>query len=512
MFSERTIYTALVVTALLTVTTVGFQSRAEDSAGQHGSIWNLGTLEAEQTYPTTVAAMNRSCRGSHTFSIAIEGQATAFLKLVGPSELSGVREGETRTTDALVDLRGVAAGRYDSGQVVVRCLSCPKRCNQDYERLTVQLVVSAPQSVAAATAGPVMAQTAGQVGSTRTRTPCPDPAKECDELRQAAEAAEQRAKTERREADFLREQQAQRDADASALDSESVKDVAYADTLRRQSAEYEDLARASEASARKNHERAAAQPEGSRYRTEWEQAARFDELEAARRRAEAERLAEEANRVQGGMHDKRERADALRSAAATAEAEAVAAEAEARAKRAAYENCLKQVAEECKRAEAAAAAAASAAQASTGGAGSVTSTKSTPPPPADPYAPGGMLSEYPKPPLQSSNQIVCKWVEHEIGDVDDEIESVYVSDTTGDAKRVAGANPITVTEGVVELEVVPRTARSGPRIRIHCTAAGVAVVHVVYREFETRRRDRAHQILNSTRRVERFLVGCNDEE
>ena len=111
--------------------------------------WDLGTLDAGTTYPTTLAAHNASCPGSHDFEISVRG--APWLEITGPRVLTGVAVGETRTTAARVDLTAVEPGPL-SGEVTITCLDCPPSCSQDVTSFEVRLVARAPASDAPAAA------------------------------------------------------------------------------------------------------------------------------------------------------------------------------------------------------------------------------------------------------------------------------------------------------------------------------------------------------------------------
>lgn len=103
------------------------------------SLWDLGTLTAGRTYPTQVTAQNVSCPGRQTISIAVEG--APWFRITGPDALK-VRRGDSETTPAVVDLRGLEAGER-RGRITFTCTTCPPSCNQDLQRLELRLVVVA---------------------------------------------------------------------------------------------------------------------------------------------------------------------------------------------------------------------------------------------------------------------------------------------------------------------------------------------------------------------------------
>lgn len=109
-------------------------------ASPSGQIWRLGTLRTGKVYPTTVTARNVDCRGRHNFAVSVEG--APWLRITGPSTLSGIAPGGSRATEAEVDFRDAAPGEY-RGKIVVRCLTCPPppKCRQDLTEIDVLVTV-----------------------------------------------------------------------------------------------------------------------------------------------------------------------------------------------------------------------------------------------------------------------------------------------------------------------------------------------------------------------------------
>lgn len=153
----------MVLGALIWAAPAAGATAPDEQAGQEGQIWNLGTQQNGRTYPTTVSAHNKSCGGKRDFQVTVEGEAARFLKITGPTILEKIKRGETKTTDAVLDLVDAAPGVYDEGTVTVRCLNCPPRCHQDYTILQVNLTVVAPADAA-------------DTGSVDTAEPGGDPA------------------------------------------------------------------------------------------------------------------------------------------------------------------------------------------------------------------------------------------------------------------------------------------------------------------------------------------------
>jgi len=164
---------------------------AAGDEGQEGQVWNLGTQQAGRWFPTEVAVHNLSCRGSHDFAVSIAGQIAGVLTITGPTELHGIKRGDTKSTPAKLDLRGAAAGPYE-GEVVIRCLDCPPNCHLDHQTITVLLTVAAepgamPAPEAPATTsdgdGPGTAPPADLVATTDGRVPpAADPEGACEFL------------------------------------------------------------------------------------------------------------------------------------------------------------------------------------------------------------------------------------------------------------------------------------------------------------------------------------------
>ena len=109
---------------------------------QNDGLWDLGQLAAGKIYPTTVAAVNESCRGKHTFEIFIEGED--FLQVAGESVLEKIKVGQSKTAEAVIDLRDVTPGEHHA-QLHVRCLTCPPppKCTVNNQVLDVRVEVVA---------------------------------------------------------------------------------------------------------------------------------------------------------------------------------------------------------------------------------------------------------------------------------------------------------------------------------------------------------------------------------
>ncbi|HEX9698933.1 MAG TPA: hypothetical protein VGD06_05680 [Acidobacteriota bacterium] len=150
---SRKLVMVVVVAAVLAMPAVA--AAQDGQIGQQGAVWNLGEL-APRTYPSTVTAANASCPGAHDFHISLQGEAADFLVIVGPTVLTDISPGENKTSDVVFDLRSLAPGPHNQGQIAVRCVDCPVTCSQDYDLLAVHLTVTGDGNSAppAATATP----------------------------------------------------------------------------------------------------------------------------------------------------------------------------------------------------------------------------------------------------------------------------------------------------------------------------------------------------------------------
>ncbi len=136
----RIVVTAAIV-ALVTMLTLPAVALAQDEqVGQQGSVWNLGEL-APGTYPSTVTAVNQSCPGAHDFHVSVLGEAADFIIITGREVLTDILPGEKDTSTVVFDLRAVAPGVHNEGEIAVRCVDCPFTCSQDYDLLAVHLTV-----------------------------------------------------------------------------------------------------------------------------------------------------------------------------------------------------------------------------------------------------------------------------------------------------------------------------------------------------------------------------------
>jgi len=313
--------------------------------GQQGAVWDLGTQLAGARRATTVSAVNVSCRGKRDFEIEIEGQASRFLQITGSTLLEKIGRGETRTTPAVLDLNGVPAGVYNEGAIVVRCINCPANCRQDYTRIAVHLTVTAPGDSSAP--GTAAATATDPDNSTRERQPCPEDTSSCDELKARADEARDAAAAARRAAVEAERNRQYDQGDAEWTDEDLDRDLEYARTLRRQAADWRELADNARADAAVNRDRANQWPLGNEYRDSWEEASSRDEARALERDARADRLEKEAEKLEAPVDERRDAAEELRTRADRLRAEADAKERAAEDAQAAYEACLNRLKEDC---------------------------------------------------------------------------------------------------------------------------------------------------------------------
>lgn len=138
---------AALVAVIVVLVLPGLASAQDDQVGQQGAVWNLGEL-AQGTYPSTVTAVNESCPGPHDFHVSLLGEAADFITIIGPSVLTGIPPGQSKTSEVFLDLRATAPGQHNEGEIAVRCVDCPVTCSQDYDLLAVQLTVVADANAA----------------------------------------------------------------------------------------------------------------------------------------------------------------------------------------------------------------------------------------------------------------------------------------------------------------------------------------------------------------------------
>ena len=98
--------------------------------------------------------MNKSCPGAHDFHLSLEGEAAEFIIITGPTILTDISPGESKTSNVIVNLRTTAPGPHNEGRIVVRCVDCPLICMQDYDVLTVHVTVLGDLSSAPRDASP----------------------------------------------------------------------------------------------------------------------------------------------------------------------------------------------------------------------------------------------------------------------------------------------------------------------------------------------------------------------
>lgn len=195
------------------------------------------------------------------------------------------------------------------------------------------------ESIAADTTGVAVVTPAATGTATK---PCPKTVDDCEELRRRAEQKEAEARAARAAAERAAQEQRWHDSEATAIDETSKKDWKYAQTLRRQAAEWRELARDAERDARTNRRRARDYPGRG-----WEEAARSDEARAKERKQRADELEAQAEALEERTKGQAEQVADLQGRADAALADAIAKAKAAAEARAAYEACLDQVRKGC---------------------------------------------------------------------------------------------------------------------------------------------------------------------
>ncbi|MBI5499857.1 MAG: hypothetical protein HY907_06415 [Deltaproteobacteria bacterium] len=98
---------------------------------------DLGMRWAESSVEVTLEAQNVSCDGAHTFLFEIQG--ATWLTIPGSRTVT-VPKGETGTSTAVANLRGLAPGTYHA-KVKVSCTSCPPPPACEVDRTTFDVSV-----------------------------------------------------------------------------------------------------------------------------------------------------------------------------------------------------------------------------------------------------------------------------------------------------------------------------------------------------------------------------------
>lgn len=109
------------------------------SAQEGRLVWDLGVLAPGRVYPTEASALNESCRGRHDFELKVK--ETPWFQITGETVIRGVGVGQRKASTATVDTRNLPAGQH-VGLLEIRCISCPRRCNQDATELEIRLQVA----------------------------------------------------------------------------------------------------------------------------------------------------------------------------------------------------------------------------------------------------------------------------------------------------------------------------------------------------------------------------------
>ena len=156
-----------VVVASLGLATVTTAVLASGSAST--SAWDLGTLAAGKTYPTNISISNASCPGVHTLELS--RQQLDWVEIVGSPTINDLPAGHVREVQLVVDLRNKEPGTY-SGDLRVRCLTCPRSCAQDVGTFRVMVKVTHGAAVQSP-ATPLPKLDRGQVVATPKMTPAP---------------------------------------------------------------------------------------------------------------------------------------------------------------------------------------------------------------------------------------------------------------------------------------------------------------------------------------------------
>lgn len=99
---------------------------------------DLGTHSPGARFSTSIAAHNVSCKGRHDFELVVRD--APWLVPAASTELTRIRKGRKKSTDLLVDTRGLEPGIH-RGRIEVRCVTCPPppKCTQDRTRVQVVL-------------------------------------------------------------------------------------------------------------------------------------------------------------------------------------------------------------------------------------------------------------------------------------------------------------------------------------------------------------------------------------
>ncbi|HVS03433.1 MAG TPA: hypothetical protein VMT16_11740, partial [Thermoanaerobaculia bacterium] len=117
---------------------------AEVTVPPGAQVVDMGTV-ARGAHPFPITAVNESCRGKHDFRASFEpaaGSPGGWFRIEGPDTLRRIGVGESKTTQATVDLRSVPAGPL-AGILRVVCISCPPPpvCTQNESVFVLRLAV-----------------------------------------------------------------------------------------------------------------------------------------------------------------------------------------------------------------------------------------------------------------------------------------------------------------------------------------------------------------------------------
>ncbi len=344
--------------------------------------WNV-TLLTNTVANSDLTVVNR-CRRSHQFQIQV--QNAPFLQL--SANQASVSGAQTKVLPVKFDTRNLAPGVYH-GAVVVICLSCSKEptCTQDREVLQVILTVTDPPQ--GQPPGPSNASTSDAPSTSQPSSPTSGTSgQQSDGPPITAISTSEEKDPCREDCEKLRLLAEQKGAAAAAAQSVADKMKTGADQAERAAKDADDAAAKAARAAQPDTANGKITVDGEIFDqadSEWLDAKRealFGEWQAGRisaeeqqrqraelsgadalRKAREERLAKAAELKQAAENAKAD-ADKARDAAETAQTEAAAAQhssevarneaADARKK---YDECLKEVEDECRRvAEAKAAA------------------------------------------------------------------------------------------------------------------------------------------------------------
>ncbi len=326
---------------ILFVITVSAQQPVQKPA------WNV-TLEAGRSAPSTLTVQNR-CSNTHNFQIS--PQSVPFLQ-IGQEHVQ-VAGGNNNVVPVRFSTVGMEPGVYQ-GQVLVTCLSCNSEptCTQDREVLPVILTVTG----AVGTNDPV---DANQVPATfKKKDPCEVIEESCEDLlndanRKEAEAAgaQDAADEAKGPADAAAEKAAAAEEASKKADEMAEDDPSdYKANVNGQEYSSADVAYRVVLQNEINTEHAAGEISDSEHKSRTE--ANTTKKAREERLKNKERLKKEAAEAKAAADAARKAADEAKKVADAAQKAADEARVAADAARKAYEDCVKRIEEECRKAKA----------------------------------------------------------------------------------------------------------------------------------------------------------------